>query len=127
MPAGAPARAGQIDAFEDQPELGGLDRARSEPAVGGERGPEAPAPQPLRPHRDPVAIPIDDADPIAAAGEEDVEVARQRIMTERIADDRHQAVGALSAVDRLRRDEDADARRQAQHPRSAATSRANAA
>src|ERR1700742_3085179 len=74
---GLPTRAAtcscEIDPFQDQRELGRLDRARRETPIGGERRVERPSLEALRPHREAVAIPVHDTHAVAALREEDVE------------------------------------------------------
>src|SRR5665213_515834 len=115
LPSSPPPCAREVDALDDQRQLRRLDGQRSHAAVGRKRWSETPALQPLRPHRESVSIPIHDADPIAALGEEDEQVPAQGILPEHVAHDHHQAIGALAPVDRLRGDEQPDAGRQAQH------------
>ena len=106
---GLPARPApsprQLDALDDQGQLGGLDGHGRQPAAGRERRAKAPLLEALGPHREAVAVPVHDADAVTPLGEEDEEVAAQRVVPQLVANERHQAVGALASVDRLRRDE----------------------
>jgi hypothetical protein len=82
---------------------------------------ESPALEALGPHREAVAIPVHDAHAITSPGEKDVEVPAERVLGQRAAHDRREAIDPFSPIDRLRRDEDPDARRQTQHARPSST------
>ena len=68
-----------------------------------------------------VAVPLQQLHAIVTAVEEHEQAAVEGIVAKRIADHRQQTVVRLAAVDRVARDEDPDARWQAQHDRNAAT------
>jgi len=99
LPARAPPGTGQVDALDDQGQLGRLDRLRRESAVGRERRAEAAFLEPLGPHREAVAIPVHDPDAITALGKEDEEVTAERVVAEHVPNEHHQAVWALAPVD----------------------------
>jgi|SRR6266700_733717 len=77
LPSSPPTRAREIDALHDQRQLRCLDGHRSEATVGGKRRAKTPDLQTLRPHRKSVAVPVNDADAIAALREEDEQMAVQ--------------------------------------------------
>src|SRR5690606_7985772 len=76
---------------------------------------ESAALQTLRPHRDPVAVPVHDANTVSSTSEEDEEMTVEDVLAQYISNQRQQTVGALAPIDDLGRDEQAHARRQAQH------------
>src|SRR5690606_30490718 len=73
----------------------------------------------LGPHREAIAVPVDQLHAIRALREEHVQMPVQRIEFELAAHDRRKAVDAFAAINRLRRDEDPDARGRAQHASTA--------
>jgi hypothetical protein len=81
---------------------------------------KAPFLETLGPHRISVAVPIHDAYAVTSFGKEDEQVAAQRVVPEHVTNQGHEAVRALAYMDRLRRDEQAHARRQTQHARACA-------
>ena len=76
-PTAVGACTGKLDALEDQRELRRLHGLRGEATVARERRTVAPALEAFRPAGISVAVPVDDADPVAATREEDEEVAAQ--------------------------------------------------
>jgi hypothetical protein len=105
----------EIDPFDDESQLRGLDRPRGQGTIQVERGAVSTLLQALGPHRKPVTIPVDDANSIAPPRKEDEEMSRERVMAENVARQSHQAVGSFAPVHRLRRHEEANARRETQH------------
>src|SRR5690349_19879066 len=70
LPAWAPSCAVEVDAFENERELCRFDRPDVD-VVGALRlKPKAASLQALRPHRNAVAIPVDDAHPVTSRREE---------------------------------------------------------
>jgi hypothetical protein len=55
----------------------------------------------LRPHRESVPIPVHDSHAVAPLREEHEQVSVQRIVSEHVAHDHHQAVRSLAPVNRL--------------------------
>ena len=82
----------RVDPFEDGGLLGGSDL---DAAVLGLGKAEGVFLQPLVPEREPVAVPVEDLDPVAPAVAEDVEVPRDRVLGDPIADELGEAVEAL--------------------------------
>ena len=118
LPARTSSRASELDALDDQGELRGFDHDRRQSAVGGEGGVEPSLFESLGPHRKAVTIPVHDPDSVTSFRKEDEEVPAQWVLPEHVADERHQAVGALSSVDGLGRNEQPHAWREAQHERA---------
>ena len=69
--AGPAAGGAQVDPGQQRGEIGG---GHLDTAGGGGRDPEGAALEPLGPDRVPVAIPVEDLEPVAAAVGEDEEV-----------------------------------------------------
>src|SRR5262245_52614804 len=82
---------------------------------------EPPALETLGPHRKAGSVPVHDADAIASLGEKHIKVPAQGVLGERAAHDRGEAVDSFPPIDRLRRDENPNARRQTQHERASST------
>ena len=93
----SPPRICEINALEDEREIGGVDRARGEGAIGGEVGVISAALEPLAPEGKTAAIPVDDADAIGAPGEEDVEMTVEWVVEEGASDQGDEPVGPLAA------------------------------
>ena len=100
LPLRTTSSAGQLDPLENEGELRGLERLDRQGALG-QRSMESAKLEPLRPHREAVAVPIDDANAITPAREEDVEVPGQRVMDKNGANDCRQAVRAFASIDCL--------------------------
>src|SRR5439155_17171538 len=113
----------QVNPFEDHRQLRAIDLDLWTTTV---KPLERAALEPLVEQPEAVAVPHQQLHAIAAAVEEEEQVACEGIGAEAIAHDLHQAVEALAEVDRLARREDPDARRQAQHRSIAVTKRVRA-
>src|SRR5450432_1212240 len=122
LPSRPASGARQLDAFDDQRELRGLDGDRRQSIVARKGRTEASLLEALGPHRVATAIPVHDANPIASFGEKDEQVTAERVVPEHVPNERHQAVGAFTPIDWLRRDEQPYARRKAQHAPTRRTS-----
>lgn len=77
-----PPGTAQIDSFEDGGHLGGSDLDATVPGIGEAEGAFF---QSLVPERQSVAIPVEDLDPIASLVGENVEVARERVLGDPVA------------------------------------------
>jgi hypothetical protein len=75
----------------------------------------------LVPRRQSVAVPVEDLNPVASSVAEDVEVPRERVLGDPLADELRQAVEALAHVGGFGGPDDAECRGQAQHGRSSST------
>jgi hypothetical protein len=60
----------------------------------------------LVPEREAVAVPVEDLDPVASAVAEDVEVPRERVLGDPVADELGEAIEALAHVGGLGGQED---------------------
>src|SRR5580692_647306 len=124
LPPRSPTCARQVDPFYDQRQLCCLDRLWCESSVCRERGAKPAHLQTLRPHRKSVSIPINQTYPVTSLRKEDEQVPTQRILSEQVAHDHHQAVRPLPPVDWLRGHKESDTRRQAQHAATGTSSTA---
>src|SRR5690606_30489225 len=90
----------QVNTLEDQTELCGFERFHHRAVRSGNS--VAPLLETLRPHRNPVSIPIHDAHAVHASREEDEEVTAEDIYPETLAHQNKQTVGTLAPIDGLR-------------------------
>src|ERR1700729_1907573 len=102
----------QIDTFEDGGHLGGSDLDAAILGLGEAKGTFLKA---FVPECEAVAVPVEDLDPVASLVAKDVEVPREGVLGDPIANELGEAVEALSHVGGLDGQEDAKRRRQAQH------------
>ncbi len=109
----------QIDSFDPHRELRTRDLAARGISLDIEL--ECPVLESLVVQPEAIAVPLQQLHAIATAVEEDEQAAVEGIVAKRIADHRQHTVVRLAEVDRVARDEDPDARWQAQHDRNAET------
>src|ERR1700733_1294928 len=105
LPSRSTTRPREVDAFDDQRQLGGLDRDRRQAAARSEGGPKTALLESFGPHRKSGPVPIHDAHAVTSFGKENEQVTAQWIVAEHVPHESHKAVRALSTIDRLRRDE----------------------
>src|SRR5262245_8594847 len=102
-PSGATNRAAQLDAFEDEQQLGGLDHHVT--LLRAPRSFERAFLEAFHNQNVSVTVPVQHADTIAAAGKEDVQRSRQRILGELRANEHRETVDSLPSVDARGRNE----------------------
>src|SRR5579875_353819 len=105
----------QVDPFEHEQQLGGLDDRAT--LLGGPGDAVGALLEALCDQNVPVAIPVQHAHAVGSPREEHVHGARQRVLGELRPHQDRQSVDALATIDARRRDEHSHARRQRQHPR----------
>jgi hypothetical protein len=79
----------QVDAFEDGGHLARRDFDATIPGLGKAKRAFF---QPLVPEREAIAVPIEDLDPVTPAIAEDVEVSRERVLGNPVADELGKAI-----------------------------------
>src|SRR5882672_2734062 len=83
----------QVDPFEDRGHLGGSDLNAAVLGLGKAEGAFF---QPLVPECQSIAVPVEDLDPIASLVAKDVEVPRERVLGNPVADELGEAVETLA-------------------------------
>src|SRR5262249_13545124 len=102
-PSGATNRATQLDTFENEQELSGLNHHVAK--LRAPRGLEYALLKAFRNQHVTVAVPIQHADTIAAPRKEHVQRSRERVLRELRPNEHRETVDALPSVDARGRDE----------------------
>lgn len=97
----------EVDAVEEHGELGGI-QLSAQSAIVDERSPEAALLEPLVIEDESTRVPGEDLRPVRLLREEDEEAAGVKVLLPFVADERAEAVDAVTHVDGFGSEQDAD-------------------